>query len=452
MITPSPYDAGTAYAAVNRYKHGDMTPYIYKTTDYGASWMLTTQGIPTGAFARVVREDPFRKGLLYAGTEQGLFTSFDAGSTWSRFRLNFPVTPVHDLVVHPTEKDLVICTHGRSFWILDDLTPLHQYTPPTQKLLSAYSPRHSYRIAGGSWSTPTMNVGENAPSGVRLYYALSDTTTKELRITIRTESGDSIIAFSSASTPKGEPLKIDRSFHVDSLHRFSSEAPTLLRGLNMFTWNMRWPDAEELEGALLWGGGTEGPLAVPGRYTATFTLGDQSETVPFEIRMDPRLDTPREDLVAQFELHQQINTKLSEVNKAIKRIREVRSIVANVKASWADLDSSQTKGIDSLVKHISDTLTTVEDALIQTKAKAFQDLLNYPVKLNNKIASLASVASSADRRPTKQTYDLFAQLTKEADGHLQQVYAVDEKMILELNARIKQLDLPVIPKNKSPKK
>ena len=448
MISPSPFDAGTAFAAVNRYKHGDMAPYIYKTTDFGASWTLASQGIPVGAFTRVVREDPFRKGLLYAGTEQGLFISFDAGATWSRFRLNFPVTPVHDLVVHPTEKDLVLCTHGRSFWILDDLTPLHQYTPPSTKLLTPHTPRHSYRVAGGSWNSPTMNVGENAPSGVQLFYSVADTTSKELRIVIRTEKGDSVVTFSSATTPKGDPIKIDRNFHVDSLHRASSEAPTLFRGLNKFTWNMRWPDAEELEGALLWGGGTEGPTAVPGWYTATFVLGSDTQTVKFEIRMDPRLNTPREDLVAQFELHQRINEKLSEVHKAIKRVREVRSTVSSVKSTWSDLDTTQTKAIDSLVKHINDTLTTVEDALIQTKAKAFQDLLNYPVKLNNKIASLASVAASADRRPTQQTYDLFDQLSREADVHLGKLYDVDEKLILELNTKVKQLDLPAIPKKK----
>ncbi len=453
MISPSPFDAGTAYAAVNRYKHGDMTPYIYKTTDFGATWTLATKGIPTGAFARVVREDPFRKGLLYAGTEQGLFISFDGAQSWSRFQLNFPVTPVHDLVVHPTEKDLVICTHGRSFWILDDLTPLHQYASQTKKTFTAHTPRHTYRVAGGSYYSPTMNVGENAPSGVQFFYTLADTTSKELRITIRTEKGDSIVTFSSTTTPKGDPIKIDRSFHVDSLHRVSAEAPTLFRGLNKFTWNMRWPDAEELEGALLWGGGTEGPVAVPGWYSATFVLGSDTQTVTFEIRMDPRLTTPREDLVAQFELHQRINGQLSEVHKAIKRIREVRSTVSSVKSSWSELDTTQTKVIDSLVKHINDTLTTVEDALIQTKAKAFQDLLNYPVKLNNKIATLASVAASADRRPTKQTYDLFDQLANEADIHLRKLYDVEEKLILELNAKIKQLDLPAIPrKKKSDKK
>lgn len=297
-----------------------------------------------------------------------------------------------------------------------------------------------------------MNVGENAPSGVQLFYTITDTTSKELRITIRTEKGDSIVTYSSSTTPKGEQIKVDRNFHVDSLHRASPEAPTRLRGLNKFTWNMRWPDAEELEGALLWGGGTEGPLAVPGWYTATFVLGSDTQTVKFEIRMDPRLDTPREDLAAQFELHQRINGKLSEVHKAIKRIREVRSTVTSVQSSWSELDTAQTKTIDSLVKHINDTLTTVEDALIQTKAKAFQDLLNYPVKLNNKIATLASVAASADRRPTKQTYDLFDQLSKEADVYLSKLYDVDEKLIVELNMKIKQLDLPAIPKKKKSNK
>jgi photosystem II stability/assembly factor-like uncharacterized protein len=445
IIEPSPFDGATAYAAVTRYKHGDDAPYLYRTTDRGASWSLITKGIPKGAFVRVVREDPFRKGLLYAGTERGLYVSFDAGASWSRFRLNLPLTPVHDLVVHPTEKDLVVCTHGRSFWILDDLTPLHQYARPTAQL-RALTPRHAYRVSGGSWSSPTMDVGENAPSGVLLHYVLRDTTSTELRLTIRNEAGDSIVTFSSAKDPKGEPFKRDNSFHLDSLHRASGDALTLRKGLNRFVWDMRWPAAEGLEGALLWGGGTEGPLALPGRYTATFMLGADTQRVSFEIRMDPRLETSSDDLRAQFELHRDINAKLSDVHKAIKRIREVRATLNALTPRWKDLDTTRTKDVNAAVKRITDTLTTIENDLVQTKAKAFQDLLNYPVKLNNKLASLASVASSADRRPTKQTYDLFATLGAEADKRLAAVKDVETTMIDDLNAKVKALDLPAVPR------
>ncbi|MCX6141423.1 MAG: glycosyl hydrolase [Candidatus Kapabacteria bacterium] len=446
MIEPSPFDGATAYAAVNRYKHGDDAPYIYKTTNNGSSWSLITKGIPNGAFARVVREDPFRKGLLYAGTERGLYVSFDGGAQWSRFRLNLPMTPIHDLVIHPTEKDLVVCTHGRSFWILDDLTPLHQYDASKKSILTALNPRHSYRVSGGSWSSPTMDVGENAPNGVLLHYVIRDTTSNELRLTIRNEKGDSVITFSSKKDLKGEPFKIEPAFQLDSLHRASGDALTLFKGLNRFVWDMRWPSAENLEGALLWGAGTEGPAAMPGRYTATYTLGADTQQVSFEIRMDPRLTTPIADLQAQFDLHQRINAKLSEVNKAIKRLRDVRSSVNALSAQWKDVDTAQTKDVRALVKTIADSLTTIENSLMQTKAKAGQDLLNYPVKLNNKIASLAGVASSADRRPTKQTYDLFDELSVSTDRYLTALKGIESMQIAKINLKMKALDLPAIPK------
>ncbi|MBK7184896.1 MAG: glycosyl hydrolase [Ignavibacteria bacterium] len=446
IIEPSPFDGATAYAAVNRYKHGDDAPYIYKTTNNGSSWSIITKGIPKGAFVRVVREDPFRKGLLYAGTERGIYISFDAGSTWSMFRLNLPTTPVHDLVIHPTEKDLVVCTHGRSFWILDDLTPLHQFDANAKRQLTALTPRHTYRVSGGSWSSPTMSVGQNAPNGVLLQYVLPDTTSKELRLTIRTVKGDSIITFSSIKDVKGEPFKQENNFYLDSLHRPSGDALTLRKGLNRFVWDMRWPAAEDLEGAMLWGGGTEGPLTMPGQYIAQFSLGADTQSVNFEIRMDPRLTTPTEDLQAQFDLHQKINAKLTDVHKSIKRLREVRSSVNATSARWKDFDTTITKNASTLAKKITDSLTTIENALVQTKAKAFQDLLNYPVKLNNKIASLSSVAASADRRPTQQTYDLFEVLGKDADEQLTALKGIEDTMIAELNAAVKALDLPAIPK------
>ncbi|HLP27380.1 MAG TPA: hypothetical protein VK147_01990, partial [Candidatus Didemnitutus sp.] len=362
------------------------------------------------------------------------------------FRLNLPTTPVHDLVIHPTERDLVVCTHGRSFWILDDLTPLHQFDASAKRQLTALTPRHTYRVSGGSWYSPTMSVGQNAPNGVLLQYVLRDTTSKELRLTIRNAKGDSIITFSSIKDVKGEPFKKENSFHLDSMHRPSGDALTLRKGLNRFVWDMRWPSAEDLEGAMLWGGGTEGPLSTPGMYTAQYSLGADTQTVNFEIRMDPRLTTSTVDLQAQFDLHQKINTKLSDVHKAIKRLREVRSSINATSTRWKDLDTTLTKDVTTLSKKITDSLTSIENTLVQTKAKAFQDLLNYPVMLNNKIASLSSVASSADRRPTQQTYDLFEILSKDADVQLSALKAIEETLIAELNIAVKALDLPAIPK------
>ncbi|MBS1561566.1 MAG: glycosyl hydrolase [Bacteroidetes bacterium] len=449
MIEASPYDAGTAYAAVNRYKLDDQDVYIYKTTNYGASWTKITSGIPSGSFARVVREDPVRKDLLYCGTERGLYVSFDGGTSWSRFLRNLPLTPIHDLVVHGREHDLVLATHGRSFWIFDDLTTLRQLTPSVLATpFHVFTPRHAYRVDGGSWYAPTMDVGENAPNGVMLRYWLADTTSKELTITIRTQSGDSVIAFSNKKDRKGEEFKNDRKFYRDSLFRPSSEALTVFRGQNQFQWNMRWPDAEELEG-VMWGAGTTGPRVAPGTYTATFTLGADTQRVSFEIKKDPRLDVADADLVAQERFLRDVTRTLSDVHKAIKRMRDVRAQVNAAVGRTSHLDSSKTKEIAALSKTINDTLQHIEDSMVQTKAKAGQDLLNYPVKLNNKIASLSEVASSADTRPTQQTLDLYAELASQAAAKIAAIKSIESDHVRRFNEQISALSLPaVLPEKK----
>ncbi|NQW29573.1 MAG: glycosyl hydrolase [Ignavibacteria bacterium] len=448
IIDASTFDNGTAFIAVNRYKHNDAKPYIFKTSNYGASWQKITKGIPDGSFVRVVRQDPFRKGLLYAGTERGLFISFDEGASWSKFMLDLPLTPIHDLVIHPTERDLIVCTHGRSFWIVDDLTPLHQYQPST-KFLTAYAPRHTYRVNGGSWSSPTMSVGENAPAGVLLHYALADTTQSELTIAIRTVARDSVITFSSKKDLKGEAYKVDNNFYKDSLFRPNSHAPTVRKGLNRFAWNMEYPPAEEIENMLLWGGGVDGTRAMPGLYTATIAVGMDTQTVKFEIRMDPRLKVSMSDLKAQFDFHTMANRRLTEIHKTVKRIRNISKQLSVATDRLKDLDSTTIKPLTKLSKTITDSLQKIEQELVQTKAKAFQDLLNYPVKLNNKIATLASVAASADAQPTLQTIELFGILDKKARAYLSQVNEVEATLITQFNQQISELKLPaVLPEKK----
>jgi len=449
MIEASPYDAGTAYAAINRYKLDDLDVYIYKTTNYGASWTKITSGIPSGSFARVVREDPMRKDLLYCGTERGLYISFDGGTSWSRFLLNLPLTPIHDLAIHKREHDLVVGTHGRSFWIFDDLTSLRQLTPSVlAKSFHVFAPRHAYRVDGGSWHTPTMDVGENAPNGVLLRYNVKDTTSKELTLTIRTQSGDSVIAFSSKKDRKGEEFKNDRKFYRDSLFRASSEALTLFSGQNQFQWNMRWPDAEDLEG-VLWGAGTTGPRVAPGTYTATFSLGADTQRVSFEIKKDPRLDVADADLIAQERFLRDVTRTLTDVHKAIKRMRDVRAQVNAAVGRTSHLDTTATKEITALSKIINDTLQHIEDSMVQTKAKAGQDLLNYPVKLNNKIASLSEVASSADTRPTQQTLDLYAELSAQAAAKIATIKSIEADQVRRFNEQIAALSLPaVLPEKK----
>ena len=443
IIEPSTFNAGTAYAAVNRYKLDDFEPYIYRTTDYGASWKRITKGIPSGSYVRVVRQDPHRNGLLYAGTERGLYVSFDDGANWSRLRLNLPLSPIRDLRIQSREKDLVVATHGRSFWVLDDLTTLHQYKPGAGNLV-AYKPRTSYRVDGGSYHYDGMEVGENAPNGVLLNYHLSDTTSKELTLMIRDAKGDSIVSFSSMKKPDGKPFEIPQEFYRDTTKQIAPNALTTKKGHNRFQWNMKYPNAKSLPGTFMWGGNSTGPRVMPGTYTAEFALDTNTQRVEFDVVMDPRLDVPVSDLQVQFDFLMQVRDTIDVIHKSIDRMKDVSSQVNSSIARMKDLDTATTKDVKELGKKITDSLSTIQGELVQTKAEAFQDLLNYPVKLNNKIASLSDVASSMDGRPTKQTVDLFNELATDAKVYLDALASIEQNEVVEFNAKVAALELPAV--------
>lgn len=442
-VATSPHDAATCYVTVNRYQMDDLSPIIYRTTDYGKTWTKIVKGIPTGSFARIVREDPHRKGLLYAGTETGVFVSFDQGAQWSRLRRDLPTTPVHDLVIHPREKDLVVGTHGRGFYILDDLTPLHQYTDAVRSAaIHLYAPRHTYRMEGGSWASSDMEVGENAPGGVLVHYHLRDTTSDELRLTFYGPSGDSIISYSSAMNPKGEPYPNDTTYFKDSLH--SPSPVTSRKGLNRFTWNMTYPGSTDVPGQVLWAGTTQGPKAVPGTYKVVLHLGNVKQEHTFDIRKDPRIASSVADMQAQFDMHTRLNTMLTTVHDDVLRVRELRTEIAQAKTRLRDADSVLRKQVDSLAKQALDTLQSIEDECIQHRIKAFQDALNYPVKLNNKIAALIGVIASADTRPTQQAVDFEKELQRRTDVQHARLARVESEAVAAINTAIATAGAPVI--------
>jgi hypothetical protein len=217
ILEPSRGDAGTCYVAANRYKADDTKPYLLRTTDYGATWKLITSGIPANDYTRVIREDPNKKEILYAGTETGIYVTFDSGEHWQPLKLNLPVTPVHDIQVQKRENDLVIATHGRSFWILDDLTPLYQLAEASKSQVFFYKPRPVYRKRGAAYFTPMMQVGENAPTDVLLHYYFKEKPDGEITLKFFHANGDTIITYSSIKDHKGEPLKIQKEFHQDTL-------------------------------------------------------------------------------------------------------------------------------------------------------------------------------------------------------------------------------------------
>ena len=435
MIEPSSFNPGTAYLAVDRHELDDFRPYIYKTSDYGKTWQLIVTGLPRNTFVRVVREDPRRWGLLYAGTETGVFVSFNDGANWQSFQLNLPVVPIHDLVVK--DDDLVAATHGRSFWILDDLTPLHQLD---EKVASAkfhlFKPRDAYRLKGMSIDAP--GLGKNPASGTVIYYYLKEKPKDELSLEFLDSNGHLIRRFSSEAKPEAEP--------GDAFSRISGRAgqplPPKEPGMNRFVWNMRYPDAERVPGAILWGGLTAGPVAVLGIYEVKLTCGGESLAQTWEWKKDPRLEISREELEEQFDFLIKIRDKVSEVNRAIIRLRQVRQKIESLAGEIKGLDKSES--IIEEGKKIIVKLTAIEDVLIQSKSKSSQDPLNYPIKLDNKIAALAGVVANADARPTDQSRELFQELAAKADAEVAKLKVILETEIPALNAMLKGAGIPHI--------
>jgi photosystem II stability/assembly factor-like uncharacterized protein len=445
IIEPSHFDPGTAYLAATRYKSADdQTPYLYRTKDFGATWKLITTGIPAHAYTRVIREDVWKKGLLYAGTETGLFVSFNNGAEWQPLQLNLPITPIHDLAIHSREKDLVAATHGRSFWILDDLTPLHEIMDKKAEIerdpAYLFPPRHTYRIDGGSYHADGMQTGENPPNGVMIHYYLPVPPPKELQLQFLDSKDSLIITYSNKKDLKGEPLKESKEFYPNPEKKIPGTV-SADSGLNRFVWNMEYPAATEAPG-VMWGASTDGPKVVPGRYSVRLKLGDSLIAIrQFEVRKDPRITTTDEDFTAQFDLLMKINKKVSETHDGINSLRDIRSQIATVLGKITD--STKAKPIKEIAKFITDTLSAVEEELVQTKAKSGQDLLNFPMKLNNKLAALTSTVASADTRPTKQAYQAYEDISGRIDFQLNRMKKALEALP-KLNQTVKDADIPAV--------
>jgi photosystem II stability/assembly factor-like uncharacterized protein len=438
IIEPSHFDAGTVYVAATRYKSDDTKPYLLKSTDYGKTWKLINNGIRSGDYTRVVREDPSRKGLLYAGTETGIYISFNDGASWSSFQLNLPVTPVHDIRIQERDHDLVIATHGRSFWILDDLTPFYDTQfPLTNAACYLFKPDTAIRTSGGSYYFEGMQSGQNAPNGVTITYYLKNKPKKELRLIFLTEKGDTVKSLSSTKRENGEPIKISKDFYEDKKIMRNGALPAD-SGLNRIQWDMRYPDATKLEmPSPMWGGSTIGPRAVPGNYKVKLYIGDTLMAAQnFVIKEDPRYAVSQKDLEEQLALHQKINQKLSETHKAINELRSIRSQI-NIYIGSVE-DSAFASQLKKLSKPILDSLQLIEDALVQHKANAQQDLLNYPIRLNDKIAGIASAVSSAESAPTKQSYIAYDDISALIDVQLTKLKKIKEIQIPAFNAVAKQ--------------
>lgn len=395
-IEDSPHADGTAYLTGHRHLLGDFAPYVMKTTDYGRSWTSIASGIPAGEMARSIREDPKRTGLLYLGTERGVWVSFNAGRSWSKLQRNLPAVQVSDLAV--TDNDLVIATHGRSFWVLDNIGVLRQ--------LENGAPRNERLFA------PAPAV-RDVDEGVAIDYFLP-ARPKQLALDILGPDGALIQSF--AGNPVDPKKKDDKDEDEDEDPSKPRPVPTttMKPGLNRFVWKMRHPGFTDFPGMILWTSRNRGITAVPGQYQARLTVDGEVFTQPFEIRSDPRLvGVTQADLAARFDFSNRVSKRVSEANEAVLLIRGIKEQTAAAAA-----DPGADAALRGQLTAFDAKLSAIEGQLYQVRNRSRQDPLNFPIMLNDKLAGLIGVAESAEARPTDQSLAVFASLSGQLDAQL----------------------------------
>lgn len=430
-IDADPFVKGGAYIAGTQYKMGDYEPYLFRTKDYGKTWTRITQGIPNDHFTRVVRADPKRQGLLYAGTERGMFVSFDDGDSWKPFQMNLPIVPITDLAIK--EDNLIAATQGRSFWMIDDLTVLHQLSDEVAgKDFHLFKPMDAYRIGGsgfrgrgGASNDFSALYGANRPGGAMVFYNVQEELGKDAKVTMEVYD------------PNGELIKEYK------------QKPT--KGLNMFNWNMMYDNAEGFEGLIMWAGTLRGPMAPPGEYTAKLTIGDRTEEQTFKLVRDPRYPSTDADLQAQFDFLIKVRDKVTETHEAIKDIRtakkQMNQLMERIKGD------DQYEDVIEAGKALIEKMTEVEETLYQTKNQSGQDPLNYPIRLNNKLAGLTGVAGNGAWKPTAQAESVRKEITSQINGQLEKLSKIMSNDLPEFNQKVKQksVDAIIIKKKKTKK-
>ncbi len=422
-IDADPFVKGGAYVAGTRYKLGDYEPYLYKTKDYGQSWEKITTGIGSEHFTRVLRADPKKEGLLYAGTENGMYISFNDGVDWQSFQMNLPIVPITDLTIK--NDNLIAATQGRSFWMIDDLTPLHQLSEAVaNSKFHLFKPMPSWRMEGRGGST-SRTAGTNHPGGVMIHFYLKELGDKDkISLEIFEEDGKLIKKFSSQPETKAKEEKLNYK-----------------AGSNRFVWNMVYPGADSFQGMILWAASMRGPLALPGTYIAKLNVNGEVQETSFEIVKDPRSDASMADLQEQFDFLISVRDKLSETNNAITKIRQARE---QLNLATAKMKGNEFADINKKAKSILKTMKEVEEALYQTKNQSRQDPLNFPIRLNNKLGHLNSLVSSGDYKPTASAIEFKKEVTALIDAELNKLKEVFENEVPAFNKMVKEMDVDAV--------
>ncbi len=439
-IEASPNDAGTAYFAGTMYKWDDNRPYLYKTTDYGKSWKQIDDGIPTNTYTRVVREDPNKPGLLFAGTETGIYVSLNGGEKWQQFQLNLPVVQIADLAFQKREKELVVATHGRSFWVLDDLTMLYQVDSGTNDAVRLFPPKDTYRLpsGGGFRGGGARAVGSNPAAGAVIYYSLKEKPKGEATLEFLDPQGKPVREFSSKVEEKHEvPAASAEEEEFVPRNAGSTRVP-VEPGLNKFVWDMRYPDATKFPGMILWAGTVRGPAIAPGKYTVRLTVDGKAYSQSLLVKKDPRIATTQQEFLSQLELELQIRDKLSRTNQAVIDIRDVRKQIEDLAAR------TKTPVIVERAKALAKDLTLVEEALYQTKNKANEDPLNYPIRLNNKIAGVLGALEMSDSGPTQQQQQVYEDLSTAINAQLRRLDEIMKRDMPAFNKLVRDQNIPAI--------
>jgi len=435
LIEASPSDANTAYVAADRHKLDDFKPYIFKTTNLGKTWSAITGGIPDGAYVHAVREDPKKRGLLYAGTELGVFVSFDDGAHWQPLQLNLPVSPIHDLVVK--EDDLVAATHGRSFWVLDDITPLRQVT--TQSAAAdaiLYQPETALRLHYPEEFDKRQPVGDNPPPGAIIDYYFKTAPKDEVILDILDGSGKLVRHLSSKEKKESEqppewPDRVERAKTIPANE-----------GMNRFAWDLRYDDPIQIPGAFYSGTGPKGPLALPGDYQAKLTVAGKTQTASLHLAIDPRTKGAGDALQKQFTLSMQVNDRISQLHQAVNEIREVKSQIKNLHSRFSDDQRLKPAlaAADDLEKKMSD----VERQLVQVEMKGSEGNLAFPNMLNERFDSFSHFIDAGDTEPTKPQLEVFQMLSGQLDEQLKKWTQIKSDDVPKISALIKQVDLPAL--------
>jgi photosystem II stability/assembly factor-like uncharacterized protein len=425
LVEASPHRPGTAYVAANRYQRADRAPYVYRTDDYGKSWTKIAGGLPASDFARTIREDVRKAGLLYLGTEHGIYVSFNNGGSWQSLRLDLPVTPVHGIV--STDRDLVIGTHGRSFYILDNAAILRQFTPAiAAEAVHLFDPPDARRA-----------VDRGVPVD---YYLKADADT--VSIEILDAKGAVVNRFTGVPAKEGEKPAGPPS--EEEFFRAPAARVPVKSGMNRFVWDMRYANAKDFPNMILWAGSTRGPLAPSGTYQVRLTAAGVTRTESFSIARNPNTPGVTDaDLAEQFALALQIRDKVTQANEAVVRIRSLKDQIVDRTKRWAATQKDRKLSKAAMLGDaLTNALTAIEGEIYQYRNRSSQDPLNYPIQLNNKLAALQGVVEGGDGKPTQQSYSVFKELSARLDAELARLDAVLKTDLPPFNKEIarKKLD------------